>query len=65
MSKVYGKIEENENGWSFEGVTLQHLKDLVKAADNDEIDSIEEYFGDLAILPVILKDLISDIEGSK
>ena len=64
MSKVYGKIEENGNGWSFEGVTIQHLKDLVKAADNEEIDSIEEFFGDLAILPAILKDLINDIEGN-
>lgn len=62
MSKVYGKIEENENGWSFEGVTLQHLKDLVAATEREELDSIEEYFGDLAILPAIIKDLISEVE---
>lgn len=65
MSKVYGNIEENENGWSFEGVTLQHLKDLVAATEREELDSIEEYFGDLAILPAIIKDLISEVEDKQ
>lgn len=65
MSKVYGKIGPLENGWKFEGIAMDQLKELIQLADNEDIDSIEETFGDLAILPAILKDLISEIEGNK
>lgn len=63
MSRVYGKIDPLNNGWAFEGLTIEQLKELIQAADEEVIDSIEETLGDLSILPAVLKDLISEVEN--
>lgn len=62
--KKYGVMVNQEGVTWHEGRTLEELVSICDWADEKE-ESMEDFFGDLAIIPKITRELIEEIRSLK
>lgn len=62
--KKYGVMVNKEGVTWRDGISLEELESVCDWADQEE-GSMEDYFGDLAVIPKITRELIEEIRSLK